>query len=423
MVILEIFVLLTACMALALAARQLVLTSCVAFSDVTRVPLHALQYRDEAEWPTVTVLVAAHNEERVLQGCLAAMTALEYPSGKLSILIVDDRSADRTGAIADAFAAIDPRVRVLHRNASCRPGKSSAVADGMALSTSEILVLFDADYLPPSDLLKKLVAPFADRQVGATMGRVVPLNSDANLLTRLLDLERRAGYAVDQHGRALWGLVPQFGGTVGGIRRAALDQVGGWREGHLAEDTDLTFRLVLGGWRVAYLNDARCYEEVPEDSISRFRQVRRWAYGHNECLLSYWGSLLSAPLQPVQKIDAALILLFYLFPACALFSAMAAVPILAFGGDFLGYPGPWFGCLLALAVLAPYAQIVVAALADQQKHVVRMLPLLFISSSLTLLASAAAVALLLRNRIWGLSLGWDKTRRYRSVEATGSRAA
>lgn len=412
MVILEAFVIVTLGMALAFAARQLVLTSCVALSGRRPAP-PARGFLADAEWPTVTVLIPAHNEEKVLPGCLEAMAALDYPHGKLSILVVDDRSSDRTGAIADEFAAKDNRVRVLHRTEGSRPGKASAVADGMALAASDILVLFDADYLPRPDLLKKLVAPFADDRVGATMGRVVPLNSDANLLTRLLDLERRAGYAIDQHGRALQDLVPQFGGTVGGIRRAALEKVGGWREGHLAEDTDLTFRLVLGGWRVAYINDARCYEEVPEDWPSRFRQVRRWAYGHNECLLSYWRDLLSAPLRPAQKVDALLVLLFYLFPACALLSAMAAIPILAYGGQILAHQEQWLAPLLALAILAPYAQMLVAARMDGQAHVARVLPLLFVSSSLTLLASAAALALLARDRALGLTPAWDKTRRYR----------
>ena len=417
MLFLESFVFLTISMGLALAARQLLLASCVASGSDLRARSGASEFTaDPADWPSVTVLVPAHNEERVLSGCLAAMAALEYPPGKLSILIVDDRSTDRTGAIADKFAASDTRLKVVHRGATCRPGKSAAVVDGMALSTSDILVLFDADYLPSPGLLKQLVAPFADAGVGATMGRVVPRNCDANLLTRLLDLERRAGYTVDQHGRALWSLMPQFGGTVGGIRRVALEEVGGWREGHLAEDTDLTFRLALGGWRIAYLNDARCYEEVPEDWASRYRQVRRWAYGHNECLLSYWGDILGSRLRTRQKLDAALILLFYLFPACAFLSTLAIIPILAFGGDhsFLGDPW-WLAPLLALTVLAPYAQVIVAARMDRQAHVIRTLPLLFVSSSLSLLGSVAAVGLLVGNRIRGRSLGWDKTRRYRTA--------
>lgn len=418
MAILEGFVFLTVCMGLIFAARQFLLIWRVGlgsdFCDHSQGPRFST---DPAQWPTVAVLVPAHNEERVLAGCLSAMTALDYPAAKLSILVINDRSTDRTAEIADEFAARDARVRVIHRGAARRPGKSAAIVDGMEFSAAEILVLFDADYLPRPRLLEDLVAPFADASVGATMGRVVPCNSDANLLTRLLDLERRAAYAVDQQARALWSLMPQFGGTVGGIRRAALDGVGGWREGHLTEDTDLTLRLALGGWRVAYLNEARCYEEVPEDWASRFRQVRRWAYGHNECLLSYWGGILRSRLGARQKLDAALILLFYLFPACVLLSTLAIIPILAFGSDegLLGGAWHWIAPLLPLAVLAPYTQVMIAALMDRQTHVVRTLPLLFVSSSLSLLASTAAVGLLVWNRIRGRSLGWDKTRRYRTA--------
>ncbi|MCL4766015.1 MAG: glycosyltransferase family 2 protein [Hyphomicrobiaceae bacterium] len=417
MAILEGFVLATICVGLALAARQLALASRVAVggasSDRAPVPDFGA---DPTDWPTVTVLVPAHNEEQVMPGCLAAMAALEYPGDRHRILVIDDRSTDRTGAIADAFTGCDPRIAVLHRGQAARPGKSAAVAEATAITTSDVVVLFDADYLPPPGLLKELVAPFADPGVGATMGRVVPSNSDVNLLTRLLDLERRAGYGVDQTGRALWRLLPQFGGTVGGIRRAALESVGGWREGHLAEDTDLTFRLALGGWRIAFLGHACCYEEVPEDCVSRFRQVRRWAYGHNECLLSYWAAvLLSRRLRAMQKLDGALILLFYMFPACALLSTLAAILVLAYGSGPGLLPEAWPALepLLAVAVLAPYAQIMTAAVIDRQQHVVRVLPLLFASSSLSLLASAAAVALLLRDRICGRSPGWDKTRRYR----------
>ncbi len=418
MLVLEGYVLLTVALGLALAARQLVLAWNVENSGPVHIEEGAGGFRTHDDWPTVTVLIPAHDEERVIAGCLEAMTALEYPRGKLSILVINDRSTDCTGVIAEGLAKSNPCVKVLHRAPTARAGKAAALGDGMALSASEVIVLFDADYLPPSGLLKELVRPFADPQVGATMGRVVPMNSDANLLTRLLDLERRAGYAVDQTGRALLRLVPQFGGTVGGIRRAALDSVGGWNVGHLAEDTDLTFRLVLGGWRVAYLNHARCHEEVPEDWASRFRQVRRWAYGHNQCLLDHLGAVLrSQRLDPAQKLDAALNLTFYAFPVLALLGSFAVIPLLAFGGEhgLIGGGWSWAGPLLGLAVLGPHVQVMIAARADGQHHILRVLPLLFVSSCLSLLASAAGAALLLRDRLCGLSLGWDKTRRYRSA--------
>lgn len=426
MIVLEFIVIGTMFIGLILAARQLAMAAVVMTGSVSALDLRQPRLLDgsetpgavEADWPTVTVVVPAHNEERVIGGCLEAMITLDYPRDRLNVLVIDDRSEDASGALADAFARRDGRVKVLHRAHDAQPGKSAAIADAMALVTTEVVVLFDADYLPRPELLKQLVAPFRDPGVGATMGRVVPYNSDVNVLTRLLDLERRAGYAVDQNARAMWKLVPQFGGTVGGIRVSALADTGGWRQGLLAEDTDLTFRLILKGWRVKYLNDAACYEEVPEDWRSRFRQVRRWAYGHNECLMTHFASVASTgKLRLSQKLDALLILLFYLFPVLSVASVGAAVLLLAYGpaDGLVCYACAYLAPVISLAVLAPYIQASVAAVNDRQPHILRVLPLLFVSSSLSLIASSAAFVLLLRNRCQGGGLAWDKTRRFRSA--------
>jgi len=417
MVIGQILILLATILAVALSCRQFLFAWRVIHQGGTFDRSDDQNAFDETEWPDVAILIPAHNEERVLAGCLKAMCALDYPVDKLSIVVIDDRSTDLTYTIAKEFAEMDKRVRVIRRPENAVPGKAAAILDGMTASKSEILVLFDADYLPPPSLLKHLVAPFADPQVGATMGRVVPANTDRGLLTRLLDLERRAGYAVDQNARELLGLAPQFGGTVGGIRRAALESVGGWPTGHLAEDTDLTFRLVLANWRVKYLNDARCYEEVPEDWVARFRQVRRWAYGHNQCLISYFGEVLRAPrLTLAQRMDGALLLLIYLFPLFVLVSIFALIPFTAFAGNgIVSRVLIWLAPVLSIAMLAPYSQIMVAAVCDRQPHVLRALPLLFISSCVSLLAASAGVILLARNLSMGLAPGWDKTRRYRTT--------
>src|SRR2546430_14940175 len=119
----------------------------------------------------------------------------------------------------------------------------------MELIATEVTLIFDADYIPGAGLIKQLVAPFFDPEVGGVMGRVVPLNVGKKLLTRLLDLERSGGYQVDQQARMNLRFVPQYGGTVAGVRKSALEEIGGWNENALAEDTDLTFRLLLAGWK------------------------------------------------------------------------------------------------------------------------------------------------------------------------------
>src|SRR5262249_25364627 len=156
---------------------------------------------------------------------------------------------------------------------------------------------------------KQLVAPFFDPEIGAVMGRVIPLNADTNLLTRLLELERAGGYQVDQQARMNMSLVPQYGGTVGGIRRSAMDAAGGWHDDILAEDTDITYRLLVRGWKTVYQNRSECYEEVPEAWRTRIRQIRRWSKGHNQTLARRILGLLRAPLVPAgTKIDGLLLL-------------------------------------------------------------------------------------------------------------------
>jgi cellulose synthase/poly-beta-1,6-N-acetylglucosamine synthase-like glycosyltransferase len=276
--------------------------------------------------PKVTVIVPAHNEERVLYGCLECLTRMDYPSDRYEIIVINDRSRDGTGAIADDFAARHSFVRVIHRPNDAAPGKPAALLDAINGSTSEILVFFDADYLPPPQIIRRLVAPFADPLVGATMGRVVPYNANANMLTKLLDLERRGGYVVDQEVRHRMSLLPQFGGTTGAVRRSALEAVGGWNTISLAEDTDLTYRLFIAGMRVAYVAGAECYEESPETWQVRYRQVKRWAIGHNDCLGRYFVATLRATRQPLMaRLDAALVLLVYTVPSLVLLNLVIAL--------------------------------------------------------------------------------------------------
>jgi cellulose synthase/poly-beta-1,6-N-acetylglucosamine synthase-like glycosyltransferase len=403
---------LTTILSLILVTRQMIFTASLA----TREDENPWESVDLYEWPTVAVVIPAHNEEAVLEGCLRAMRVLDYPEDRLEIIVVNDRSSDATGAIADRHAAQDPRVRTVHRPQSARAGKPAALKEIVATLTCEIMVLFDADYLPSPALLKRLVAPFIDPEVGATMGRVTPYNTGTNVLTRLIDLERRGGFAVDQEVRCLWNLLPQFGGTVGGLRLSALRNAGGWNETSLTEDTEITYRLFLAGYTVEYLDHAICYEESPENWRVRFGQIRRWAYGHNDCMLRYLWPVLTATQQPLlRRLDAAFVLLFYFLPVLSILSLIASLiyptlydqPPL----NFTFLPALLF--FVGFGNFTPYLQMAVACLRDGQPDTFRVAPLLFLSSTISMMASTYAFVLLIRNRMTGLSLGWDKTLRYR----------
>jgi len=374
---------------------------------------------DTGDWPSVTIVVAAHNEEAVIADCLQALLEVDYPVDKLQIMPVNDRSSDGTRRIIDAIAARFPdRVTPFHRTEGM-PGKAAALKDATELVTREILIVFDADYLPGRGLIKQLVAPFFDPEVGAVMGRVVPFNTGTNLLTRLLDMERSGGYQVDQQARMNLHLVPQYGGTVGGVRCAALRAIGGWRGDALAEDTDLTYRLLLDGWKTAYQNRSECYEEVPEAWPVRVRQIMRWTKGHNQAAFRYAGKLLrSDKVSLREKLDGLLLLGVFAMSPILLFGWVLAIILFYFNAT------NWLTGILALFALMSYSalgnfaaffEIGAAVYLDGSKQRIRLIPLNYFGFLVSLLAiSAATFELVLVDRLFKRRMAWDKTARYRA---------
>ncbi|WP_313082867.1 glycosyltransferase [Pulveribacter sp.] len=434
-----------------------------------QVPLHASI--ETANWPRVVVLIAAHNEESVIGDCIDALLHCDYPSDRLVLMPVNDRSTDGTRAVIERYAARYPgRLHPFHRLEGA-PGKAAALKDATDIVTgsgfaqlrhsndereahqellqaeeteiarvraikaateyvqaqdvADLIIVFDADYLPNRQLIKQLAAPFFDPEVGAVMGRVVPQNVGVNLLTRLLDLERSAGYQVDQQARYCLGSVPQYGGTVGGVRLSALADAGGWTIDTLAEDTDLTYRLLLKGWHTAYLNHAECYEEVPQSWEVRFRQISRWAKGHNAAMVAYFGRVLrSSDLSLVQRLDGlALLGVFFMSPLLLLGWLMSAVLALA-GVDFaqgLQSWELWFLMLVTTLTLAgnfaAFVQVAVASHLDGQHERIRLLPLMFFGFVVSMMAiTKASVEGLLVDRLLRRKLKWDKTARFRNPE-------
>ena len=283
---------------------------------------------------------------------------------------------------------------------------------------TDVALVFDADYVPGRAILRRLAAPFVDPEVGCVMGRVVPMNTGRNLLTRLLDLERTGGYQVDQQARMNLGLVPQYGGTVGGVRVAALDAVGGWNPGTLSEDTDATARLLVGGWKVAYVNRAECYEESPETWPVRVRQIRRWARGHTDVARRFtWPILRSRHLTLRERLDGALLMGVYAMSPVVLVGWAVAIALFYLGAH------PLHGFVAALAVasyntlgnFAAFFEIATGARLDGSPHRVRLLPLNLLGFVVSLVATSRAVV---NELLPGDRFVWHKTERFRQDAPT-----
>ncbi len=374
---------------------------------------------DTADWPPVTILVAAHNEEKVIANILSALMTVAYPQDKMVVVPVNDRSTDRTREIIDEFVRQYPgRILPFHRTAG-KGGKAAALKDAMELVTTEVILIFDADYLPGAGLVKQLVAPFFDPEVGGVMGRVVPVNVGANLLTRLLDLERSGGYQVDQQARMNLRLVPQHGGTVAGVRLSALREIGGWNDNSLTEDTDLTYRLLLHGWKTAYQNRSECYEEVPETWAVRIKQIMRWAKGHNQAMVTYALHLLFGKHRATlrERIDGTLLLGVY---------AMAPVTLIGWAlalGVFYQGVAPLHGIIALLSLtayaalgnLAAFFEIAAAVRLDGMNRRICLLPFLILGFAVSIFSVSRAAVSQISDYFTGAEFHWDKTERFRKA--------
>ena len=373
--------------------------------------------------PRITVFVPMHNEERVAADILQALVDNDYDQSKLEIIPINDRSTDTTSKIIDAYAAKYPVIKPFHRTKGVG-GKPAALVEVNERATGDILLMFDADYVPGRSMLKMLVAPFTDPEIGAVMGRVVPYNVGDSLLSGLLSLERGAGYQSGQQSRYNLGFTAQFGGTVGGVRKRALEAVGGWNPTSLTEDTDLTFALLLNGWRTAYVNRAECYEEVPQDWAVRRKQLMRWVMGHTACLHDYWPDIMRARfLRTSEKIEALFLLgMYWTAPwlvigwiaSLALFFIVEAhyVPVLFFAMTLLGYQ--------MFANQSTFIEIGSASMLDGNKGRVLLMPLNMLNFFASVVATCAALWKFYWTRLWGSDDGgWDKTKRTRLRPAPG----
>jgi cellulose synthase/poly-beta-1,6-N-acetylglucosamine synthase-like glycosyltransferase len=379
-----------------------------------------IYYQDilDSELPTLSVFVPMHNEERVAADILNRLVMADYPRDKLEVFPINDHSDDNTLQIIEEFAQRYSFIKPLHRQKGKR-GKPAGLNEAMENAAGEIAMVFDADYLPPKGILRDMAIAFKDPEVGAMMGRVIPINTPKNLLTRLLDLERSAGYQIDQQARYNLKLIPQYGGTVGAFRREQFFKFGGFDENILAEDTELTFNFFIKGWKVVYASRVECYEEVPEEWKIRARQITRWARGHTQVMFRYlWPMLRSPHISAWEKIDGTLLLLIYAVPFLIALGIIISM-ILFFCGE-MQIVESLFLFLLVVAYntfgnIAPFNQLGIAALIDGSTQRIRLIPFLFFVFLFNLWSSSLGFANAVLDLLFNREIRWQKTERFRDA--------
>jgi cellulose synthase/poly-beta-1,6-N-acetylglucosamine synthase-like glycosyltransferase len=233
------------------------------------------------ELPRVTVQLPIYNEQFVVERLVEAVCRIDYPRDKLDIQVLDD-STDATCAVAQAAVerqrALGQPIAYLHR--SNRNGfKAGALDEGMRSAQGELIAIFDADFLPPADFLTRTVHFFTDPQLGMVQTRWGYINRDYSWLTRIEAILLDGHFVLEHGARHRAGLFFNFNGTAGVWRRRAIEEAGGWEHDTLTEDTDLSYRAQLCGWRFAYLPQVECPSELPVDMNAFKVQQARWAKG------------------------------------------------------------------------------------------------------------------------------------------------
>jgi cellulose synthase/poly-beta-1,6-N-acetylglucosamine synthase-like glycosyltransferase len=231
--------------------------------------------------PRITVQLPIFNEQYVVERLLEAICKLEYPREKLDIQVLDD-STDETVDVArglvERYAALGHPVTYHHR--MNREGfKAGALAEGMKTAKGDFIAIFDADFTPPEDFLLRTIHHFTNPQIGMVQTRWTHINRNYSFLTEVEAILLDGHFVLEHSGRARTGLFFNFNGTAGMWRRLAIEEAGGWQHDTLTEDTDLSYRAQLKGWKFIYLQDVECPAELPVEMTAFKTQQARWAKG------------------------------------------------------------------------------------------------------------------------------------------------
>lgn len=268
--------------------------------------------------PKISVMVSAKNEEAVVEKLVNMLLTLDYPQELYEFWVINDNSSDRTGIILDELAQQHPQLKVLHRDNTAKGGKSGALNQAFALTTGDIVGVFDADAVASPDLLRKIVPLFAKENIGAIQVRKTISNADENFWTQGQFTEMALDSYFQQQ-RIACGGMGELRGNGQFVSRLALDSCGGWNEETITDDLDLTIRLHLDNWDINILEHPAVEEEGVKKAIALWHQRSRWAEGGYQRYFDYWRFILSNRLNWQKKFDLLYFFLVqYIFPTAAI---------------------------------------------------------------------------------------------------------
>src|SRR6202167_1345145 len=364
--------------------------------------------------PRVTIQLPLYNERYVLERLIDEVVKIKYPRELLQIQVLDD-STDDTHQFADAlcekYRNMGHPIEYLHR--TNREGfKAGALQEGLKSATGEFVAVFDADFIPPPDFLTRTIHHFVNPRVGVVQTRWSYLNRDFNFLTEVEGLLLDGHFILEHGARSRAGYFFNFNGTAGVLRREMIDDAGGWQHDTLTEDSDLSYRAQLKGWKFVYLPGLHCPSELPVEIHGFQVQQFRWAKGLTQCAKQLLPDLLRSKIPCRLKAEAMMHLTpIFPYPLMMVLSAlMLPVMIVRF------YMGVWQMMLLDFPlIVASFCSLWAFYLIAQRelnprtwKRSILMLPMLMaVGVGLTLINTRAVL-----EALFGVKSGFVRTPKY-----------
>ncbi len=308
-----------------------------------------LSDKNSTDFPYVSLLVAAKNEEAVIANLVKMLCNLDYPKTRYEVWVIDDRSTDRTPVLLDQLAAEYDQLKVLHRGEDAGGGKSGALNQVLPLTKGEIVGVFDADAKVTKDLLRRVLPLFSKPKVGAVQVRKAIANASQNFWTRGQMAEMASDTYIQQQRIAIGG-IGELRGNGQFVRRLALERCGGWNEETITDDLDLTIRLHLDKWDIGFLEFPPVEEEGVTTALALWHQRNRWGEGGYQRYLDYWRLIASNRMGTLKTLDLfSFMIVQYLLPA-------AAIPdcLMALSRNRLPILSPLTGLFLTLILTAMF---------------------------------------------------------------------
>jgi len=293
--------------------------------------------------PRVTVQLPLYNEMYVVDRLLESVSKIRYPKELLEIQVLDD-STDETTAIASAaverYREQGFEIHCLHRED--RAGfKAGALEAGLRVAKGEFVLIFDADFVAPSDILEKTLGQFVDPKVGMVQVRWGHVNRDYSLLTQVQSVLLDGHFILEHGGRNRAGRFFNFNGTAGVWRRVAIADAGGWQHDTLTEDLDLSYRAQMRGWRFVFVQDVVAPAEIPVEMNAFKSQQHRWAKGSIQTCKKLLPTILASKLPLPIKVEAA----FHLTANFA-YPLMVLLSVLMFPAMVIRYNMGWYEMMI-----------------------------------------------------------------------------